>query len=87
MEICTLIKGEKLTITEDWHEEAFSIGSKIQWGNKVWEIVKATNGCEGCYFYGNRRCYCNYYWFERLGPCSQIVRPDKENVNFQLHRL
>lgn len=87
MKIYTLIKGEELNTSEDYHEKAFSIGSKIQWGNKVWEIVKATDGCKGCYFYGSGKCYCTDIWFDLLGCCTQIVRPDEENIVFQLHRL
>lgn len=82
-----LIEGKELTSDIAHKSKAFAVGSKLQWGDKVWEVIGTPHTCASCYFSSNGQCYRPRIWIEELGECVAIARPDNENVIFQLHKL
>lgn len=82
-----LIEGKEIESLIRHKGKAFSVGSKLQWGNKVWVVVGSPHTCASCYFSSYGKCYRTGVWLEELGECTAIARPDNENVVFQLHKL
>lgn len=82
-----LINGKELSSVDAHKSKAFAIGSKLKWGNMVWEVIGTPHICTSCYFHRDGRCYRSDMWLEKLGACVAFARPDNENVIFQLHRL
>lgn len=82
-----LIHGKELESVIRHKGKAFAVGSKLQWGNKVWEVIRSPHSCASCYFDNHGECYRTGVWLEELGECIALARPDNENVIFQLHRL
>lgn len=87
MAIIKLIHGKEIESILPYKGKTFEIGSKLQWGNKVWVVVKSSVECRSCYFCSNGRCYRTGVWVEELGECSTLPRVDSENVIFQLKNL
>lgn len=87
MERIKLIHGKEIESLIDYKDKAFAVNSKLQWGNKVWEVIGVSDACESCYFHQNRKCYRDGVWRQELGACCAIVRGDNMNVIFQLHRM
>ena len=84
MKLLKLIKGQEIDTVDPIKRKAFSVGSKLQWGNKVWEVIESDDDCTGCYFRLNGRCYRCGIWIYELGECSYIVRADGKDIAFKL---
>ena len=60
-----------------------TIGDVVYFAPYYFHVMRADNGCNGCYWWLNDTCYITPSMATFLGVCSQTNRADNNNVIFK----